>query len=606
MMTPNETRLPPGLNVTPVNNATTNTNTKNNNNNNNNIDDDDDNDNNNDNDENDDSLPQCIICCVGIRVFSVGSCNHRDVCAVCSVRLRMLYKDNSCPLCKADMPDVVYTRDATSPFDSFPLKSLPLHAPSRMFFDDRAFHSLMSVTWRFDCPFRDSTVAAQYAKFGARNADQPCTARAGDLKSLCAHVKKAHGMLYCDLCLSDRKVFLHEQLLYTPASLVQHIDETQRAPADEAANSAITATLRSSIESLGGTPQPPPLTGHPMCRFCDTRFYGPDQLFIHMRDGHETCHLCERSGLPRTYYQNYDALEVHFGEAHYLCKEPACRAKTFVVFSTDVALQTHTANVHARNNNKIEVAFNYRSASQTAAIGAANRSARGRSTDAEPLSSSAASSSSSSSSSSSAATPAVEIDDQPQPPTDEDEMYQRNRALINQIKGALNEVQFDQFRRESAALRRGEMSASLYYARFCQLFADSSSSATSSTGAAAAPPTLTARGARLFHELVALLPDAALRERLLLEHSSVKRKRQVEQEFPTLTPAAPAPQPVLQRGFGQWAGATRITPASAPEQFPTLGGGAARPPAARTTTKKQQPPSRGKWAKPSGVAKLKK
>jgi len=539
--------------------------------------------------------PQCIICCETVGVFSVGACNHRDVCAGCSVRLRMLYKDSTCPLCKADVPDVVYTRDAASPFDSFRLQSLPQHAPARMFFDDRAFHALVATTWRFDCPFHDAAVAAQYAQFGARHADPPCTARCGDLKSLCAHVKKVHGMVYCSLCLADRHVFTGEQVLYTPAALAQHIDESQRSPADEAAHKALAAAQRSSAETLGGTPQPPPLTGHPMCRFCETRFYGPDQLFLHMRDRHETCHLCDRAGLPLTYYHNYDALEAHFGSNHYLCKEAACRAKTFVVFSTDVALQTHIANVHSRSS-KLEVSFNYKSSSsQTAAIGASNRSARGRSTD-EPTPSSSSSSSSSSSASSSAslAPAAVDTDEPPQPPTDEDELMQRNRALINQIKSALNEVQFDQFRRESALLRRGEMSPAIYYARFCHLFADSSSAATNGT-----PPTLTVRGVRLFHELVALLPDAALRERLLREHADVKRKRQVEQEFPTLAAAAPAAAaPLLQRGYGQWAGWPRVTAVSAPEQFPTLGGAPTRGPA------KAQ--SRGKWAKASGVNRIKK
>ncbi len=43
---------------------------------------------------------QCIVCCEGINHFSVGGCNHRHVCHLCSLRMRALYKNNSCSFCK--------------------------------------------------------------------------------------------------------------------------------------------------------------------------------------------------------------------------------------------------------------------------------------------------------------------------------------------------------------------------------------------------------------------------------------------------------------------------------------------------------------------------
>jgi hypothetical protein len=522
------------------------------------------------------------------------------MCAVCSARLRELYADNSCPLCKGDVPNVVYTRDPVRSFESFSLQSLKSHAPFHMYFDDADFFTALSATWRFDCPFADTTVGAQYATFGARNTVDACASRFPALKPLRAHVQKVHGMVYCSLCVTDRHVFLHEQLLYTPAALKQHTEEGERAAADEAAVAG-NAKLRRSIESLGGTPQPPPLNGHPMCNFCETRQYGTDQLFAHMRDRHETCHLCEKAGQPIVYYQNYMALEVHFSSQHYLCADPACREKTFVVFSTDVALQAHMNKQHTRSN-KLELNFSYKSSAP--AISANNRAARGRGVDDDPPPTAASSSSSSSSSLATAAASTSNIGTAganeeflPQPPADEDELMQRNRALINQIKAALNEVQFDQFRRESGALRRGEMAPATYYARFCHLFTDSS---------AAPAAGLNARGVRLFRELVALLPDAALRERLTALHADAKRQLQVAQEFPSLdgstVPNSGTWSGRLQRS--QWNTGAPESPL-APEAFPTLGGGTAAPLRLRQPVPGIRVKA-SKWGKPNAVARLKK
>ena len=99
-----------------------------------------------------------------------------------------------------------------------------------------------------------------------------------------------------------------------------------------------------------------------MCRFCNSNFYADDQLYQHMHESHETCHLCVKEGVPNAhsqFYHNYDALEAHFGAKHYLCTDALCREKKFVVFSSDVALQAHVNNVHSRSN-KIEVNFTYR------------------------------------------------------------------------------------------------------------------------------------------------------------------------------------------------------------------------------------------------------
>lgn len=35
---------------------------------------------------------------------------------------------------------------------------------------------------------------------------------------------------------------------------------------------------------------------HRLCEYCRENFYSDDELFIHMRDRHEQCHICKARG----------------------------------------------------------------------------------------------------------------------------------------------------------------------------------------------------------------------------------------------------------------------------------------------------------------------
>lgn len=50
--------------------------------------------------------------------------------------------------------------------------------------------------------------------------------------------------------------------------------------------------------------------GHPQCQFCRKRFYGDNELFVHMQSAHEQCFLCRRARPDRyVYYKDYNELE---------------------------------------------------------------------------------------------------------------------------------------------------------------------------------------------------------------------------------------------------------------------------------------------------------
>lgn len=123
-------------------------------------------------------------------------------------------------------------------------------------------------------------------------------------------------------------MFTHEHELFTAAELRRHERDGDDVPGSE---------------NQSG------FKGHPDCGFCNRRFYSVDELFEHCRDKHERCHICDRrsSGSNPQYYVNYDALETHFKESHFVCLETECLEKKFVVFENEVDLKAHRLEQHS-------------------------------------------------------------------------------------------------------------------------------------------------------------------------------------------------------------------------------------------------------------------
>ena len=49
----------------------------------------------------------CPVCLNRMQIYAVGMCNH-PVCSECSTRMRILCAQNECPICRQDMPKVIY------------------------------------------------------------------------------------------------------------------------------------------------------------------------------------------------------------------------------------------------------------------------------------------------------------------------------------------------------------------------------------------------------------------------------------------------------------------------------------------------------------------
>lgn len=72
-----------------------------------------------------------------------------------------------------------------------------------------------------------------------------------------------------------KQVFICEQKLYTRSQLNQH-------------KSTGDSEVDGNESERGG------FMGHPSCEFCRNRFYGDNELYMHMSTEHYTCHICQR------------------------------------------------------------------------------------------------------------------------------------------------------------------------------------------------------------------------------------------------------------------------------------------------------------------------
>lgn len=239
----------------------------------------------------------CFICAEPIALYSVPPCNHR-ICHICSMRLRALWKKRDCTFCKGEATSVIFTPNATRGYGEFTPDQLP-YADEKLSisFERKQDYDNTIALLRFNCPI------------------ERCEVMSAGWTDLKTHVKRDHSRLLCDLCIKHKKIFSHEHAVYTAASLQEHLSAEHR-----------------------------------YCEYCRQHFYSDDELWVHMRDRHEQCHICKgRSEEERwRYYKDYRMLEQHFQKEHYLCPARECLEQKFVVFENQMEFQVHQVQEHGK------------------------------------------------------------------------------------------------------------------------------------------------------------------------------------------------------------------------------------------------------------------
>jgi hypothetical protein len=238
----------------------------------------------------------CWVCCKDLGFHAVGICGHNDMCLYCACRLRILLKDNKCPICKTNLPKILITKNPSARFEDYP--------------------ELDSGKNEYGIICDTSEAQQAYSKIQSLDCWLP-NCRNPKNKTL-AQLKKhidSHKLRFCNICLKGRLIFIWEQKCYSHQELKRHM---QYGDED--------------------------ISPHRECLFCKSYHYDENELGSHLEAKHFFCNVCEEKSY--IYYENYDKLKLHFQKSHYVCHDPTCADNRFSVFKTPYDLQLHTIHFH--------------------------------------------------------------------------------------------------------------------------------------------------------------------------------------------------------------------------------------------------------------------
>lgn len=127
----------------------------------------------------------CVVCFKNVEIYSIGMCEH-PVCHDCSTRMRVLCRQNECPICRQDLPKVVFTREV-KPFRHLRKGNL-LDKRYNIYFDDEDIQERFVMLLAHSCDLCDERQVF------------------GNFNSLKDHMRRFHELHYCDLCVENLKV----------------------------------------------------------------------------------------------------------------------------------------------------------------------------------------------------------------------------------------------------------------------------------------------------------------------------------------------------------------------------------------------------------------
>ncbi|CAL8122875.1 unnamed protein product [Orchesella dallaii] len=269
----------------------------------------------------------CVVCYRDVRYYSVGACDH-SVCFECSVRMRVLLEQNECPICRQILDQVIFTRG------------------KKHYNDVKDRIRMFILIPRYGVYVEDEDIKYGYEAL----LEHRCSICKNeppfkDFRELKIHVQRVHELYACDLCTEYIRQFSRERRFYSRGDLAYHKRKGDR---DDKSH-----------------------RGHPLCHFCDRRYFDQDELFKHLRKDHFFCHFCDADG-HNFYYDSYDDLRIHFRKEHFLCEEEDCKEERFTTaFRTEIDLKAHLTSAHSRLLGKhgtkqarvLDVEFSYGSRS---------------------------------------------------------------------------------------------------------------------------------------------------------------------------------------------------------------------------------------------------
>ena len=251
---------------------------------------------------------ECVICTEKITIFSIGECNHTNLCYSCCFRSRVIYGDTTCPMCRHKNDPVYYSKKL-------------------MTYDEISKQPQAFNFKQFGVKTNDKALY-NYLKYLLSNTCKYCRKDFKTAQELNQHYKQLHHVQFCDVCLKYQKAFICDKTVYTDDELEDHLEEFD---------------TETQVKT------------HPECEYCHESFYDLEMLFKHLNEKHESCFICYKLLNQNTYYKNYEELFKHFQKEHFVCDEHECLTKRYVAFGTDEELTNHRIAFHMKKGEKIKL-----------------------------------------------------------------------------------------------------------------------------------------------------------------------------------------------------------------------------------------------------------
>lgn len=291
----------------------------------------------------------CVCCLHELQTYVYYSCMH-SVCLNCSIKMRVICQKTDCPICRQESSQVFCTKKILK--EKSNLDDLIRECKIVI----RAFSSLKPIPStalpdlnkaeltkiKNSGMYLDESIIRDEYDDALMSQCVDCDEEFKCFDDLENHVRRSHKKFYCELCLDNLKLFPFERKYYTREDLATH--------------------KRKGDKGDHG------FKGHPICNYCDQRFFDKDDLYRHYRRDHYYCHFCDSDG-QEEYYHDYSELREHFLKHHFLCELDTCsqnaaQTHEYVVFRNDLDLQAHKKQKHAKNKNeaksygKLKIEFN--------------------------------------------------------------------------------------------------------------------------------------------------------------------------------------------------------------------------------------------------------
>ena len=260
----------------------------------------------------------CVICGEKLSFYSIGKCNHKEICYYCTIKNRAFYDDIKCPLCNTNLSLVLIC--PISEIKSFEELSKDLSSYYQIedentkdlgiyYTDVTAYEAALQLNL-YKCPIEYCTKSEAFDTY----------------EELSEHLLHNHQKFFCKVCIKDGKKFLSEQKVYNKNEIKEH-------------------NLYGDLDE-----EIPP---HHFCPFCKDLFYDDEILYKHMNTSHFLCEICKKMSKTILFYSALPNLIQHNKLYHYCCPFKECKDVLYIAFGTKKKLIEHFETKHEQKDNNI-------------------------------------------------------------------------------------------------------------------------------------------------------------------------------------------------------------------------------------------------------------